>query len=46
MDEGNSLGTNDSNTNCVAGGPNKTSCTNTGDTPGITMHCFLKDTIV
>ena len=34
------------NTNCVAGGPNKTSCTNTGDTPGITMHCFPKVTVV
>ena len=54
MDEGNSLEANDSNlnkkrhcnTNCVAGSPSKTSCTNTGDTPGITMHCFPKDTVV
>jgi hypothetical protein len=29
---------------CLAGGPNKKSCTaNSGDTPGISMHCFPKD---
>ena len=28
---------------CVAGGPNKKSCTNSGDTPGISMHCFPTD---
>ena len=28
---------------CVAGGPNKKSCTNSGDTPVISMHCFPTD---
>lgn len=28
---------------CVAGGPNQKSCTNNGDTPGISMHCFPTD---
>ena len=44
MDEGSSLAVNDSNlnikrrckTNCVADGPNKTSCTNTGNS---LHHC-------
>ena len=31
---------------CVAGGPNKVSCTNSGDTQGISMHCFPKDPAV
>ena len=29
-----------SKTFCVAGGPNKKSCTNNGDTPGVSMHRF------
>ncbi len=28
---------------CVAGGPNMKSCTNSGDTPGISMHNFPTD---
>ena len=31
---------------CVAGGPNNKSCTDNGDTPGIRMHAFPKDTAV
>ncbi len=31
---------------CVAGGPNNKSCTNSGDTPGVTMHRFPNDQAV
>jgi hypothetical protein len=31
---------------CVPGGPNKRTCTNSGDTPGISMHCFPTDPAV
>ena len=31
---------------CVAGGPNQKSCTNNGDTPGISMHQFPTDSSV
>ena len=31
---------------CVAGGPNQKSCTNNGDTPGISMHRFPTDPAV
>ena len=35
-----------SKTFCVAGGPNKKPCINSGDTPGINMHRFPKDPTV
>ena len=35
-----------SKTFCVAGGPNKKPCTNSGDTPGINMHRSPKDPTV
>lgn len=31
---------------CVAGGPNQRSCTNNGDTPGISMHRFPTDPLI